>query len=117
MILILLPFLTNAAHETGHDRTDIKGRFWETTYDCDEYYGNLEAWNWNTDDDDEERRYCETFSEWQEECLSDTNLEMDCEEYEYYSSCIPTTISMKWKDPDGYKCEDYRYEGYCTEEG
>ena len=34
MIFILLPFLTNALNVTGHGRTDIKGRYWDTTYDC-----------------------------------------------------------------------------------
>ena len=34
MIFIFLPFLANALNITGHGRTDVQGRFWETTYDC-----------------------------------------------------------------------------------
>ena len=34
MIFIFLPFLANALNVTGHGRTDVQGRFWETTYDC-----------------------------------------------------------------------------------
>ena len=34
MIFILLPLLTRALNVTGHARTDIQGRFWEETYDC-----------------------------------------------------------------------------------
>ena len=36
MIFILLPILGNTQNVTGYDRTDIKGRFWEETYDCDD---------------------------------------------------------------------------------
>ena len=35
MIFILLPFLTDALNVTGHARTDVKGRFWDETYDCE----------------------------------------------------------------------------------
>jgi len=34
MIFILLPLLTSALNVTGHARTDVQGRFWEETYDC-----------------------------------------------------------------------------------
>ena len=35
MIFIFLPFLANALNVTGHGKTDVQGRFWETTYDCE----------------------------------------------------------------------------------
>ena len=109
MIFTLLPLLANAANITGHDRTDIKGRFWDTTYDCRQYYEDLDEWN---DGDEDERNYCDAFSEWQQDCLADTNLDQDCYEYEYYTSCV--TI---WYDPSGYSCQDYLAYGFCTEEG
>ena len=34
MIFILLPLLTRALNVTGYARTDVQGRFWEETYDC-----------------------------------------------------------------------------------
>ena len=93
MIFILLPFLTDALNVTGHARTDIKGRFWDETYDCEGK--NVKCINftlyrfcWSLKhlttsiqdfpfgpnengphDNEDEANYCEAFERWRQECL------------------------------------------------
>ena len=104
MIFILLPLLTSALNVTGHDRTDVKGRYWEETYEC--YDKHWSGWDWEVDaSNDEEERYCNALSEWQVECLSDKGLEIDWD-----SNAI-------WEDEIGHTCGDYLYYSWCTEDG
>jgi len=109
MIFILLPLLTRALNVTGYARTDVQGRFWEETYDCQGLYDD---WNWSEEGTDEERRYCDAFKQWLEQCLEETQLDLNCDDYDNVFTC-----RTRWHDPKRESCSTYEDNNYCTKEG
>merc|ERR1712147_567532 len=57
---------------------------------------------------DAEREFCEAFRDWQERCIGDNGLELNCDG----PMCVP-----EWKDWFGDDCQYHQERNYCTEEG